>query len=384
VVEADGGQPCLVARLSAHRPDEGLLIVASGDPIGDIPMEPRRALQGGVMAAVGLMALALVRRRELVPSRDIVLAVIPGRGPYTTPRLRDLVARQQNRLRCRLVLTSDGSAPGTPGNRKLIGIQAASKAFVRVVVRSNASDLACGPDSAPLRLLRSLLQLESGVLATRPCLPATAWLDAVASTLPSRPAAMLRGFQFLGAGTVLSRFVQDQDLAATLASISRDTAEIVGLRAGEAAGLPAGQAEADVVLRILPGRRVEECVLDLASLLGSEVSVEAVDSVLAVETPPMTPLWIHIADAIEHAIPGALPVPTLSIEPWDAAALAHIETTSYGFGPLSVLDDDELTTPDGTPGITRESLRRGADAMTRVILGTCIPNVFPLGQTSSR
>lgn len=384
VVEADAGLPYLAARLSAHRPDEGLLIVAAADPPAAGTATPRRALEGGATAAVGLMALALVRRRGYVPQRDLVLAVLPGRGSDGAPVLRHLAETHRDRLRCRFALTADGAAPSRPGNRTLVGVQVASKAFVRVRVTATAAPSASGPDAAPVRLLRNLLPLESGVLGTRPCAPAGAWLDAVVATLPWRPAARLRGVQLLGAGTTLSRLLPDHDLAATLAAISRDTATIVGLRAGEAAGLPPGRAEADVILRVLPGRRVDEAVRDLETLLGSEVAIEAVDSVEAVEMPHPSPLWERIADASARALPDSLLVPTLAENAWDAAALTPLNATAYGFSPLSVLADAELAAPVSGPGISPDALRRGADAFLRTVLGTCMPDAFPLIEPTPR
>ena len=378
VVEAEGGRPCLVARLSAHRPDEGLLLVASSDPPAVGTTTPRLALEGGAMAAVSLMALALVRRRGFVLERDLVLAVLPGRGPDGAPVLRHLAERHRDRLRCRYVLTPDSVPPRRPGNRMLVGIQVASKAWLRLRVTAVAEPSATGPASAPTRLVRSLLQIESGVLGTRPCAPAVAWLDAVAATLPSGSGAMLRGIQLLGAGASLSRLVSDRDLAATLASISRDTIEIVGLRAGEAAGLPPGRAEAEVALRVLPGRRFEESVRDLQSLLGAEVLVEVLEAVEAVEMPHPSALWDRIGDAVGRALPDATMVPTLSGDAWDAAALSPIDVTAYGFGPLAVLDDTELSAPANGPGIAPDALRRGTEAFLRVVLGTCVPDAFPM------
>lgn len=383
VLEADGGSSCLVARLSAHRPDEGLLLVASSDPPTAGTVTPRQALLGGTMAAVGLMALALVRRRGFLLERDLVLAVLPGRGPDGAPVLRHLAARHRDRLRCRYVLTADGVGPRRPGNRTLVGVQVASKAWLRVRVTALAESRAAGPASAATRLVRSLLQIESGVLGTRPCAPAVAWMDAVASTLPSGSSAMLRGIQLLGAGASLSRLVSDRDLAATLASISRDTVEIVGLRAGEAGGLPPGRAEAELALRVLPGRRVEESIRELQSLLGAEVTVDAVESVEAVEMPHPSPLWDRIGDAVGRFVPDATLVPTLDSDAWDAAALAPLDVTAYGFGPLAVLDDSVLSAPESGPGIAPEALRRGAEAFLRVVLGTCIPDAFPMSRVDN-
>ena len=125
-------------------------------------------------------------------------------------------------------------------------------------------------------------------------------------------------------------------------------------------------------------------VRDLQTLLGPEVTVERVDDVEAVEMPHPTPLWDRIADSVRHVEPDAVLLPGLSLDAWDAATFGPDDVTAYGFTPLSVVPDDELSLPVDGPGIPPAGLRRGAQAFLRTVLGTCVPEAFPMPETGPR
>jgi len=138
-----------------------------------------------------------------------------------------------------------------------------------------------------------------------------------------------------------------------------------------------------VRLHVLPGRRADDAVRDLQTLLGPEVTVERVDDVEAVEMPHPTPLWDRIADSVRRVEPDAALLPGLSLDAWDAATFGP-DVTAYGFTPLSVVPDDELSLPVDGPGITPASLRRGVQAFLGAVLGTCVPEAFPMPEPGPR
>lgn len=392
VVESAPGRQSLVARLSAHRPDEGLILSAHTDVV---PADPEgwthppfggRVADGFVwgrgsldmkhMLAESLMVLLLAHRRGVVPRRDLVLAAVADEEKGCAAGSLHLAATRPELLRGRYCLTEAGGFNLRVGDRVLVPVGVATKGFawVRVTAKGMAGHGSL-PDagSAPFRLMRALRRIESGLLDQRMCQASVDFLDAVAESLPGARGLALQGLKLGTVSSFLRRVMPDREQAGYFAAITHDTAAVTVIRAGEAENVIPDRAEAIVDLRVLPGRPVAQAVEDLSLRLGEEVDVSVIRSAEPTLSEGRTPLWEVIEEAVGRAIPGASVTPFVLPGFTDAIAYSRLGITTYGFAPFFLPQGMSYSrlvhaTDERIPV---EGFRFGLDLLLDVVAGYC-------------
>jgi acetylornithine deacetylase/succinyl-diaminopimelate desuccinylase-like protein len=186
------------------------------------------------------------------------------------------------------------------------------------------------PHNAAIHLGRAVARLADMPTEHRP--PAVVLdflsalgLDEVVAHLPHDPAA---------AHAALERLVDDRTLRRSLAAMLRDTVTPTVIHAGSKVNVVPGSGRAELDVRTLPGTDQEALLRQVAEVAGSDVRVEPVISLPAIEADPEAPIVGLMRDALERADPDARAIPMMITPGTDAKALATIGIPTYGFVPL--------------------------------------------------
>ncbi len=354
------GRGMLVARLSAGegRPEEGLLLSAHMDVVPASPGEwthppfrgveadgciwGRGALDMKHMLAQALMVLVTAKRRGWPLRRDIVFAAVADEEGGCEQGSLWLARNRPDLIRARACLTEVGGFTLDLGGRTLVPVGVGTKGFAWVRVRARGEpghgslwDPAC----ATARLVRALSRIKDGVVEARLNGPGAAFLAAVADCLPFPQSLAVRGLTFESLAPRLLKALSDPEQVRYFRAITHDTVAVTVLRAGDKENVLAGEAEAILDVRVLPGRTVREAVARLQGLLGDEVEVEVLKSAEPTETPWPTPLWEVIRETVEESRPKARVVPYLVLDFTDAIAYAPLGIATYGFAPVALPPD---------------------------------------------
>lgn len=353
----DDGRPCLVARLPGTEPGDALVLSASTDPRDPLPS--RKALEGVGLAVGAWVAMALARRRRWTFRRDLVLVAAPAAPsgePFWIPGSQ---IRDRWPLRRGLLLSEGIGGPRNPGRATVVPVPVAAKGCLRVRVAAEAS--AGRPDEAIFRLLRALSVLESGVLDRRMTRVGGLFLEALTRALPPRKAALVRGWSWVG--TVPPGRLGDPELQGMLLGMLQEEVVVLSLRAGS--GLPPRRAEAEVLVRVLPGRPLEDPLTRIQADLGDEVSCTVVEAIPALEMEEASPLWTALLAVMEEQWPGMIAAPVLGEGPWHLGGAVE-GLSGMGFSPVSLVPDEALAR-----GPTRDDLLPGLRTWLDLVFRVC-------------
>lgn len=336
------GRPCLMARLQGAEPGQALVLSASFSP--DDSSASRSTLEGVSLAIGAWLAMAVARRRRWTFRRDLVLVAAPPRNLGEVSSFPGALVRDRWPLRNGLLLTEGTGGPTNPGRALAVPVPVAAKGCLRVRVTAEAAS--ARPDEAIFRLLRALSALESGVLDQRMTQVGGLFLEAMTQVLPPRKAAVVRGWSWIG--TTPPGRLGDPQLQQMLQGMSQEAVQVLSLAAGSR--LAPGRAEAEVLVRALPGRPLEDPLTRIQAWLGDEVSCAVVEAVPALEMDESSPLWTTLKSVLEEHRPGIVPLPVLAEGPWTLGGSVE-RLTGMGFSPLSLISDDRLP-----GGVSREDL----------------------------
>ncbi len=353
------GRPCLVARLPGADPGNALVLSASTDPRDT--SSSRKALEGVSLAVGAWVAMALARRRRWTFRRDIVLVAMPSVRPGDLSSIPGSLIRDRWPLRTGLLLSEGCGGPRNPGRAPVVPVQVAAKGCLRVRVAAEAAT--DRPDEAIFRLLRALSSLESGVLDRRMTRVGSMFLEAMTRVLPPRKAALIRGWSWVG--TTPPGRLGDPELQGMLQGMLQEEVLVLSLRAGAGSGLAPGRAEAEVLVRVLPGRPLEDPLTRIQGYLGDGVSCTVVEAVPALEMDGASPLWSALLPVLEEQWPGMVPAPVLGEGPWHLGA--GVEGLSgMGFSPMRLVPDEAVAR-----GMSREDLLPGLRTWLDLVFRVC-------------
>ncbi len=346
-VPGPGGALNLVARLSAQRPDQALIVAAATDvapatpegwtqpPFGGVvadgsiwgrgALEPKRAL------AMGLMLPIIARRRRLALARDLVLvATADGEGDGEAG-IRDLARRRPDLLRGSACLAGPGGHDVHVHGRTVVPIRVASMGFVLLRVRTQRADR-----EAVFALAEMLLRLESGRLEPRMCDAGMAFLSGINQALPRGRAVAMRGLRLGGLTSTLLKSFDDPEVRDMASDMTHDTISVARVSAGDGSRRAPDLAEALLALRVLPGRPLDDAVRQLTRQLGDGALIEVVGQVPPTEAPADHPLLAHLMRAVREARPNVIPVPYAAFAGPEPAAMADLGLPTFGFAPLGL------------------------------------------------
>ena len=151
--------------------------------------------------------------------------------------------------------------------------------------------------------------------------------------------------------------------------VIRNTVSPTILRGGDKINVIPSAVEVELDGRILPGQTPDDLIGELYELLGDDgISLELVRHDPG---PPEADLsqFALLADVLRELDPEAIPVPMLQAGVTDARHLARAGVQSYGFLPLRLPEDFEITPliHAADERVPADALQFGVDAIARVI-----------------
>lgn len=191
------------------------------------------------------------------------------------------------------------------------------------------------------------------------------WFETMASHLP-RPQAL-----------VMRRLLDPRtaDLAVKLVGkpilgrVIRNTVSTTIVHAGEKINVVPSEVELQLDGRILPGQTPDDLIRELYDIVGRRnVEFELVRHDPGPPEPDLSQLEL-LASVIRELDPDGIPVPMLQAGVTDARHLTRAGVQSYGFLPLRLPDDFELTPliHAANERVPADALEFGVEAIARVI-----------------
>ncbi|MGC4117503.1 MAG: M20/M25/M40 family metallo-hydrolase [Myxococcales bacterium] len=331
-----------------------------------------------------LAACATVMRQlaaqDVKLKRDVIFAAVADEEATCKLGSRFLVEKHPDLIRAEYAIGEAGGITVPMGGKRLYPIQVAHKGVAWMTLRAQGPTghgSVPRPDSAPMRLARSVMRLGNMALPVHVTSAARGMLDGLAAAVGGSAGLTMKLLKSPSlADFTLTEMVDDEQLRAALGASLRNTASVTGLRAGGGApNVFPSVAEATVDGRLLPGQTMEQFLKELAEVVDDDAITLQVDSQLeAVEAPFDTDLFRRIEAAVKAMDPQGRPFPYLAPGASDAAPLSKLGIRTYGFTP--VVWPQGAVSPVELPHaiderIPVEGFQRGVQALWDVVVGFC-------------
>lgn len=259
--------------------------------------------------------------------------------------------------------------PGWMGYEGVISISEKTGFPIRLTARGTPGHGSMPwPDTAVNRLIRALGRLLETPRPLRVIPEVQEYLSRAATLLPGAEA---RGWDDLE--TSLSdpafreKFLSDPHRAALV----RTSFAVTVLRGSEKRNVIPPEAVAEIDCRLLAGDDPDEVLEWVRQAVADDrVTVEAIQPAKVPNlSPPDTPLYKALADAIRRREPRAIVVPLVLTGFTDNWVFRRHGVHAYGFAPF-VTDEAELYRVHGNDErISLENLRAGVRSYTELLLG---------------
>lgn len=359
IVETAPGRSNIVARLSANNPAHGLLLSAHSDVV---PADPekfryppfsatmadgfiwsRGAMDMKYMMAYNLAAILAAKRHGVELKRDLVFAAVAGEESGCQHGSLYLVRNRPDLVQAEYCLTEMGGVTFEIGKKRFYPIQVAQKGFAWLKVTIH------GPQGhgsvlrehyATKDLITTLNALGDGKLGFRVCPAMAGMLEGIGQALPVFLGGVLQGLRYEKVAALMNKYLlKDPEMSAYFTAAMNDTVTITAIMAGDKENVVPETAEALLDVRFLPGRKVEDVVSQIKSLLGPDVEIRVLHSAEPYEAPMESELTRAIDKAVSRLDPTARTVPYLLSGYTDAIAYQEMGIKTYGFGPLPLPKD---------------------------------------------
>ena len=260
-----------------------------------------------------------------------------------------------------------GGASQTIGGTRFYPIQVAEKqiCWLKLTVRGPGGHGAMGVRGSASARLGEVLQILDREQPPIHLIPLVCeWVEAMAGRIP-----MLRG--------LLDPATADETVAAIgpqgriFGRVTRNTVSPTILRGGAKINVIPSEIEVELDGRILPGQTPDDLIRELYELIGREnVELELVRYEPGPPEPDLSQFEL-LANTIRELDPEGVPVPMLQAGVTDARHLTRAGVQSYGFLPLRLPDDFEITPliHNADERVPADALQFGVDAIARVIAG---------------
>ncbi|MDQ7793205.1 MAG: M20/M25/M40 family metallo-hydrolase [bacterium] len=356
VVEPAPGRGSVVARLRAEgsRPEDALLLLSHLDVV---PAEPagwrrdpfggelvdgevwgRGALDTKSLTALWLTLFLKIKREKLPLRRDLIFAATADEEMGGALGVRWLVENRPELLEAGWCLNEGGGFAVELGGVTYYPFQSAEKSpcWMTLRVRGTPGHASMPRrDNAVVRLAEAVARIGRARLPFHLTGTARLFVEGLAAVQEEPMAGLIRSLLDPERADAVLDGLPDDNLAAMLRAMLRNTASPTVLRAGEKTNVIPSIAEAQVDCRILPGQTPASIRRELLAALegGPEVELELGLSGEPTESPVETELAASIERALARHSPGAHPVPFLVPGATDSRFLRPRGVVCYGFAP---------------------------------------------------
>jgi len=388
-VESAPGRGNLVARLRGDGSEGGIVLhhhidvvyadrrYWTGDPFGGEIRDGFLYGRGAIdMKSTGILHLAgiLALERAKVPlKRDLILLATADEeagsrfgAQFVADRHRDWVAGAEYALSelGGIHPESGATAPfGTIVTSEKTGLP------LRLTARSEPGHGSMPwPDTAPNRLIRALGRLLEAERPLRVVPDVQEYFARLGSVLPGEAG---RGYdnleRSLGDADFRRAFLAKRQQAAML----RTTFAVTMLKGSEKRNVIPPEATADVDCRMLRGDDPDEIVSWVRGVIADErVEVSLINPPPKIPnaSPPDTPLYKALGQALARRAPGVVVAPDILVGFTDNWVFRNCGLHGYGFSPFILGDDDWRRVHGNDERISLENLSEGVRCHTEMLL----------------
>jgi acetylornithine deacetylase/succinyl-diaminopimelate desuccinylase-like protein len=336
---------------------------AFGGELHDDAIWGRGALdmKGGVAMCVRAFVDAVARNTD-TPLVLLILSDEENGGEYGAAFMADEHADALGGAKH--ALGEFGGASQTIAGTRFYPIQVAEKqiCWLKMTVRGPGGHGAMGVKGSAMRLLADVLRaLDEHHLPIHITPVVRTWVETMAEHLP-----VLRG--------LLDPATADETVAALgpqgriFGRVIRNTVSPTIVRGGDKINVIPSVVEVELDGRSLPGQTPADLIREVHELVGDEIELELVRHDPG---PPDADLsqFELLADVLRDLDPDGIPVPMLQAGVTDARHLSRAGVQSYGYLPLRLPDDFEITPliHNADERVPADALQFGVDAIARVI-----------------
>jgi acetylornithine deacetylase/succinyl-diaminopimelate desuccinylase-like protein len=324
-------------------------------------------------SGVAMLVDAFLRaaRGELKPRGDLILAVLSDEENGGDFGAKYLVEEHADLFDgVRHSLGEFGGATVHLGGKHFYPIQVAEKqiCWLRGRVRGPGGHGALGVRGSALSKLGKILQtLDKRGLPVHVTRVTRAWLEGMADALPRRQALVLRSLLDPRLAEATLRIARVEQLRVIERAL-RNTVSVTIVHAGSKINVIPAEVELELDGRALPGFGPDDLIRELHDLVGPELELELVRHDPTPAEPDLT--WFDGLGAILRELdPGAIPVPMLQVGVTDGRFFARLGIQTYGFVPLELPADFELTKliHAADERVPAAAVRFGAEAIGRAV-----------------
>ncbi len=374
------GRPNLVARHAGTKDCPPLLLYGHVDVVTTVGQEwthpafggelhdgviwGRGALdmKGGVAMCVRAFLDAVARESE-TPLVLLILSDEENGGDYGAAFIAD--EHTEALGGAKHALGEFGGASQVVGETRFYPIQVGEKqlCWLKLTVRGNGGHGAMGVEgSAAARLGEVLQALDTRRLPVHMTPVVEEWVATMAEHVPP-----LRGL--LDPETADHTVAMLGTRGRIFGRVIRNTVSPTILRGGDKINVIPSTVEVELDGRILPGQTPEDLIRELHELLGTEnIEIEVVRHDPGPPEADLSQLEL-LKGVIRELDPDGVPVPMLQAGVTDARHLSRAGVQSYGYLPLRLPDDFEITPliHNADERVPADALQFGVDAIARVI-----------------
>jgi acetylornithine deacetylase/succinyl-diaminopimelate desuccinylase-like protein len=336
---------------------------AFGGELHDDAIWGRGALdmKGGVAMCVRAFVDAVARNTD-TPLVLLILSDEENGGEYGAAFMADEHADALGGAKH--ALGEFGGASQTIAGTRFYPIQVAEKqiCWLKMTVRGPGGHGAMGVKGSAMRRLGDALRaLDEHDLPIHITPVVRTWVETMAEHLP-----VLRG--------LLDPATADETVAALgpqgriFGRVIRNTVSPTIVRGGDKINVIPSVVEVELDGRSLPGQTPADLIREVHELVGDEIELELVRHDPG---PPDADLsqFELLADVLRDLDPDGIPVPMLQAGVTDARHLSRAGVQSYGYLPLRLPDDFEITPliHNADERVPADALEFGVDAIAGVI-----------------
>jgi acetylornithine deacetylase/succinyl-diaminopimelate desuccinylase-like protein len=321
-------------------------------------------MKGGVAMCVRAFVDAVARNTD-TPLVLLILSDEENGGEYGAAFMADEHAEALGGAKH--ALGEFGGASQTLAGTRFYPIQVAERqiCWLKMTVRGPGGHGAMGVKGSAMRRLGDALRaLDEHDLPIHITPVVQAWVETMAEHLPP-----LRG--------LLDPATADETVAALgpqgriFGRVIRNTVSPTIVRGGDKINVIPSVVEVELDGRSLPGQTPDDVIREVRALVGDDrIELEVVRHEPG---PPDADLsqFELLADVLRELDPDGIPVPMLQAGVTDARHLSRAGVQSYGYLPLRLPDDFEITPliHNADERVPADALQFGVDAIARVIDG---------------
>jgi len=372
----------LVARVSANKPDDGLIIALPSDvpvtsgqnwthpPFSGVTVDDELwgpgVLDSKRALAMSIMLPVIAKRRRLKPLRDLLLLVTADGNGSGQAGIHEIIRQRPDLVKGTVALCGQGGHNVFMNERNLVPIRSTSMGLMVIKLRASS-------ENGIFSLARALLQFEDGELQARMCAVGLEFLSTVKSILPKPLAISMFGLTVFGMHSFALKALDDGEVKNLAMLMNNDMVKIQGVYAGTTPGGFHPEPHAILAVQVLPGRSAQDVVQQISKLVQEDIAVEVLNEIPGVQVKTPHPFFHHLKESVKKAQSDAIVTQYGAFAGPEPHALATLDIPTYGFNPIKLPSGFNY---QGRAGNVDESapiegIQEGFKLYTEAILNWC-------------